>query len=685
MFTIPLISECGKFVSKTTGGKDTFFGGKEIGNHKSMKLYLFLFCFLGILQHSLGQNYCDTPPSGTSKGGFKVNNLDLDPIRVCAGSKITVQNTTALNVQYNYNYTGGDPKPADFTAVVDFTYLKQGSYRILQLGSNGSGSVACKTVEVYYAPNFTVKACSGGKVQVTIPTDSSTQRYDEFIINWGGNVTSKISKAATMVASFSYPANTNAATITVTGSVSGQSLGCSKPAASVVLSSTNLSAVAIRKVTTRTDGLVDVLVKGSQGATAEIQVNDGNGTFKNTGQLMTTNDTTTITVRDIDANKNTYCFRLSANDGCDNAAVTSNEVCSTTLDVVAQNRQNALSWKEYPKTTGFQSYRLTRNSISLGGISNITTTTTIDRNVTCGEQYCYQMTVVQANGVESVSPMRCVKAISNETPSVVQNAFVSVLETEQKIELRATPPASGTTPAKFKTIFLRAESGSSDFKEVAIKDNTLTYQDDTADPAAQSYCYKIQYENSCGNRSEPTEPICSVRLYSKTNTTVDWTAESPFLTPVGVYELEVYNEQGDLVHQEPLGGNTSFDPSLYNPDQQLFTYRIKAKTQNASLISYSNFYIFTRDAIVFIPDAFSPNGDNVNDTFAPKGQFMDKSRLIIYNRWGQVLFETANAIDGWDGTVNGQPAVEGTYVYRLEITDSLGKHFVKTGTMLLVR
>lgn len=64
---------------------------------------------------------------------------------------------------------------------------------------------------------------------------------------------------------------------------------------------------------------------------------------------------------------------------------------------------------------------------------------------------------------------------------------------------------------------------------------------------------------------------------------------------------------------------------------------------------------------------------------------MDKSRLIVYNRWGQVLFETGNATDGWDGTVNGQPAVEGTYVYRLEITDSLGKHFVKTGTMLLAR
>jgi gliding motility-associated-like protein len=685
MFTIPFMLEWGKFVSETTIGKDTFFGGKEIGNHKSMKSYLLLFCFLGILQqHSYGQNYCDNPPPQASKGGFKVNNLDTEPIRVCADSKITVQNTTALNVKYNYNYTGGEPKDADLSSAVDFTYLKQGSYRILQLGSNGAGSVACKTVEVYYAPNFTVKACSGGKVQVTIPNDSTAQRYDEFIINWGGNITSKVPKGATMVASFSYPTNTAAATISVMGTVAGQSLGCSKPAVSVVLSTINLSAVAIRKVTTRPDGLVNVLVKGSQGATAEIQVNDGSGTYKNTGQLMTTNDTTTITVRDIDALKNIYCFRLSANDGCDNAAIISNEVCSVNLDAVAQPRQNALTWKEYPKPTGFQSYRFTRNSANLIGISNITTTTTIDRNVTCGEQYCYQMTVLLANGVESVSPLRCVKAISDETPSVVRNAFVSVLEDEQKIELRADLPASGTTP-KYKTIFLRAENGSSDFKEIAVKDNTLTFLDQTADPATQSYCYKIQYENACGNRSEPTEPMCSIRLYSKTNSTVDWTPETPFLTPTNRYELEILDEQGGVVAQVPLGGNTSFDPNVYNPDQQLFRYRILAFAQGTPRISYSNFYVFTRDAIVFIPDAFSPNGDNVNDKFAPKGQFMDKSRLIIYNRWGQVLFETANAVDGWDGMINGQPAIEGTYVYRLEITDSLGKNFIKTGTMLLAR
>lgn len=687
MFTIPSMcsSERVKFVSATTFRKDTFFGWKEIGNHKSMKSYLLFFCFwVGI--NAYGQDWCNPTqrPMGVGDGGFNI----IGPAIGCALFDVTVEKTVGESALYIYDYKGGDPTKAPYTpsSATTYRYTKPGVYKILQLISNGTGSIACKVVEVFTAPNFTVKACSGRKVQVTIPDDSTTQRYDEFIINWGSGITSKVPKGTTMVASYTYPTSALSAAISVSGSVSGQALGCSK-SSSIILSTTNLSAVAIRKVTTRADGTVDVLIKGSQGATAEVQIDEGTGSFKNTGQLMTSNDTISINVKNIDAIKSTYCFRLSANDGCDNAAVTSNVVCSINLDVVAQDRQNALAWKEYPTAATFQSYKITRNGTNLGAaIANRLTTSTIDRSVTCGDQYCYQVTATVAGGAESVSPLRCVKAISNETPSLVQNPVVSVLEEEQKVEVRiANTPRTGGTPSKFKIIYLRADNGSNDYKEVAVQENSLSFIDQTTTPADQSYCYKIQYENACGNRSEPTEPICSIRLYSKTNSTVDWTPESPFLVPINRYELEILNEQGGLVDQVSLGGNTNFNPDDYNPDQQLFRYRILAYAQGVSQLSYSNFYVFTRDALVFVPDAFSPNGDNINDTFAAKGQFVDKSRMIVYNRWGQVLFETNNALQSWDGNVNGQPATEGTYVYRLEITDLMGKGFVKTGTLLLAR
>lgn len=659
----------------------------KIENQAYMKFFYIAFFLLSVIV-GYGQDYCNPAqrPNGVGQGGFKIVGNAMG----CTPFDVTVEKTVGQSALYLYDYKGGDPTKTPYQPIsaTTFRYTKAGVYRILQLISNGSGAVACQEVRVFNPPNFTAKACSGRKVQVTIPNDSTTQDYEEFTINWGGAITSKVTKSTNMTASYSYPATTNTASITVTGSVAGQSLNCSKPAVALVLSITNLSAVAIRKVTVRNDGFVDVLVKGSQGATAEIQIKDVGGAFRNTGQLMTSNDTNTITVRNIDALKNSYCFRLSANDGCDNAATTSDEVCSVNLEVVAKNGQNDLSWQEYPTTTGaatFQNYRFTRNGAITGSpITNRQTTTQSDRNIVCNEQFCYQMTVALTGGAESVSPLRCVKAISDETPSLVQNAFVSVLEDEQKIEIRADAPLSGATPAKFKTILLRADNGK-DFKEIATKSNSLTFVDEIANPAAQSYCYQLQYENSCGNRSQPTAPICSIYLSSKNTSTIDWSSETPFLTPVNRYELEILDEQGGLVNQIPQGGNTTFDPSLYNPDQQLFRYRILAFAQGTPRISYSNFFVFTRDPVIFMPDAFSPNGDTVNDIFAPKGQFVDKSRLIIYNRWGQVLHETSNVTEGWDGTIGGQPAVEGTYVYRLEITDSLGQSFVKTGTVFLVR
>jgi len=635
-------------------------------------------------------NYCVTPPAGSTTGGFTVNG-STGIVRGCAPFTVRVSPTVAINDLYVYDYKGGDPiganpGPADRK---EHVYLQQGTYRILQLGSGGStGSVFCQTVEVYYAPNFTAKSCSGRKVQVTIPSDSTTMRYDEFSINWGTGITpTRIPKSTNMTVSYTYQASANTANITVTGLVGGQAVGCTKPAAALVLNAVSSSAVTIRKVSTYEDGSVGVLIQGAQGVNAELQISEGGiSSYKGTGQMTMRPDTLTIVVKNIDATKNTYCFKMSANDGCDNAGTTSKDVCTTNLEVKPENNQNALSWNPYPIANDFLQYSFTKGTAPWNSITNRNTTTQNDRNVNCGQQYCYQMTVNLGGGVTSVSPLRCVKTISTDIPSPVRNAFVSVLEEEQKIEIRSDPPATGTTPAKFKTIYLRAENGSNNFVEIGTKDGSLTFIDPSADPAAQSYCYKIQYENNCGNRSEPTQPICSIQLYSKSGSTIDWTPESPFLTPVNRYELEILDEQGTLIDQRPLGANTTFDPNLVNPDQQEFRYRILAYSQGAPpRQSYSNTFVFQRNAVVFVPDAFSPNSDNINDIFAPKGRFLDTSRLIIYNRWGQPLFETPTASKGWDGTVSGQPALEGTYVYRIEITDSLGKRFVKVGTVLLMR
>ena len=95
------------------------------------------------------------------------------------------------------------------------------------------------------------------------------------------------------------------------------------------------------------------------------------------------------------------------------------------------------------------------------------------------------------------------------------------------------------------------------------------------------------------------------------------------------------------------------------------------------------------EARVAIPNAFSPNGDGKNDQFIVKGISMVK-HLMIYNRWGQKVFERSNFIAAdrsacWDGTLKGYPASPGTYVYFVEMECPSGGGFLRKGSFVLVR
>jgi gliding motility-associated-like protein len=72
-------------------------------------------------------------------------------------------------------------------------------------------------------------------------------------------------------------------------------------------------------------------------------------------------------------------------------------------------------------------------------------------------------------------------------------------------------------------------------------------------------------------------------------------------------------------------------------------------------------------AHVYVPNAFSPDGDGVNETFGPIGHDLYDYELRIFDRWGEVIFETEDPAKEWDGKVNGGDAVaqNGVYVWKL--------------------
>jgi gliding motility-associated-like protein len=87
-----------------------------------------------------------------------------------------------------------------------------------------------------------------------------------------------------------------------------------------------------------------------------------------------------------------------------------------------------------------------------------------------------------------------------------------------------------------------------------------------------------------------------------------------------------------------------------------------------------------------IPNAFTPNGDTKNDIFKPEiFQSVKAFSFIVFNRYGQTVFETREYGKGWDGTLNGKAQPSGSYVYHIKYTNIFGVETVENGSVLLIR
>ena len=100
--------------------------------------------------------------------------------------------------------------------------------------------------------------------------------------------------------------------------------------------------------------------------------------------------------------------------------------------------------------------------------------------------------------------------------------------------------------------------------------------------------------------------------------------------------------------------------------------------------------VYVRDVIceepyVFVPNAFTPNGDGKNDILYVRGEVVTEVTFMVYDRWGEKVFETHDLTTGWDGTFRGRPCEPGVYDYHLQVTCLGMKRYFKKGNVTLLR
>lgn len=88
---------------------------------------------------------------------------------------------------------------------------------------------------------------------------------------------------------------------------------------------------------------------------------------------------------------------------------------------------------------------------------------------------------------------------------------------------------------------------------------------------------------------------------------------------------------------------------------------------------------------VKVPSAFTPNGDGQNDILYARGIKVTNLQFEIFNRWGQMVFESKQVNDGWDGTFNGQPLNSEVFVYYVRATCPDRTTIERKGSVTLIR
>lgn len=139
------------------------------------------------------------------------------------------------------------------------------------------------------------------------------------------------------------------------------------------------------------------------------------------------------------------------------------------------------------------------------------------------------------------------------------------------------------------------------------------------------------------------------------------------------------------------------DPSLnrtdvHNPTAtptQTTTYRVRAtNTRGCSSTALITVVVRApecREPYIYVPNGFSPNGDGRNDLLFVRGTGIDELYFVVYNRWGEKVFETTSQDIGWDGRFRGKPLSPDVFGYYLRVRCFNGEDFIKKGNVTLLR
>ncbi len=312
--------------------------------------------------------------------------------------------------------------------------------------------------------------------------------------------------------------------------------------------------------------------------------------------------------------------------------------------------------------------------------------------------YTYYVRAYSSDGLKtSTSCRRQVNSYNSPVPAFLYLARTSVLDdggTELHFYTDTAAHVQGYQ-------ILRGTASDGPFETVGSIQNPgtelVSFTDMTAETGSQSYFYQVEVIDSCGISHNIGNLARTILL------AIDASVSGLNALSWNAYESWGGSVEGYRVHRRvndddnwELIGETAPGVLTYTDDVTGFItsagrimYQVEAVEGDGNLYgfkesSFSNPVLAEQESLFYVPNAIMPYG--VNRVFRPVAVFAgpDGYALQVYNRWGQLVFETTDLSQGWDGTFNGKLVESGVYVYLIRFRDSMNRQKVQKGNIAVI-
>jgi gliding motility-associated-like protein len=327
-----------------------------------------------------------------------------------------------------------------------------------------------------------------------------------------------------------------------------------------------------------------------------------------------------------------------------------------------------------------------------------TDTVLLHENLSSNTFYSYFVRAFsQGNAKTSTSCIQSVRTYDSPVPEFMYIRYVTVEENDRVNLFFLTDTGAHVQYYRI----LRSEAPGGPFEEVGqVADQgleSIEFLDQSAEVNSRSYYYHVEVIDSCGvatviaNTSRTI--LLEVAALDNYQNVLTWNGYESWDGSVAGYR--VYRRLNDsptldMVHEGEPGELTyTDDVSDLTGSAGRMSYLVEAYEGAGAAwdfreSSYSNEVIAEQESRIYVPNALLPKG--LNNVLKPVSVFVGNPgyEFLVYNRWGQLLFETSDPDQGWDGTYNGNYVEAGVYVYLIRYRNTLDQPRYQKGNVAVI-